>query len=81
MPSKAARQSQNPPPLHYNFDRVFGPNSTQAEIFKEIKPFIQVALDGQDVCIFAYGQTGSGKTHTMEGPPSRAREMQNSNQK
>ena len=53
----------------YNFDHVFLPDSTQDEIFTEIKPFVQAALDGQNTCIFAYGQTGSGKTFTMEGPP------------
>ena len=35
-------------------------------------PFVQSALDGENVTIFAYGQTGSGKTYTMEGPNSEA---------
>lgn len=52
----------------YNFDHVFLPESKQENIFDEIKPFVQTALDGMNVCIFAYGQTGSGKTFTMEGP-------------
>ena len=44
-------------------------DAIQNEIFEEVKPFIQAALDGENTCIFAYGQTGSGKTFTMEGPP------------
>ncbi|CDW75746.1 carboxy-terminal kinesin 2 [Stylonychia lemnae] len=52
----------------FHFDCVFPHESTQTQIFNEVKPFIQTALDGENVCIFAYGQTGSGKTYTMEGP-------------
>jgi hypothetical protein len=44
------------------------PNQGQEDVFDEIKPFVQTAIDGMNVCIFAYGQTGSGKTYTMEGP-------------
>ena len=54
----------------YNFDHVFLPDVQQTEVFDEIKPFVQTALDGENTCIFAYGQTGSGKTFTMEGPNS-----------
>ena len=51
----------------YHFDRIFPENTSQYEIFDEIKSFIQSSLDGDNICIFAYGATGSGKTYTMQG--------------
>lgn len=51
----------------FELDRVYGPHVGQAELFRDVQPLVQSALDGYNVSIFAYGQTNSGKTHTMEG--------------
>jgi kinesin family protein 2/24 len=54
--------------LSQEFDYVFGPNSTNDEIYNlACAPLVKRALNGQVGVIFAYGQTGSGKTHTMSG--------------
>eukprot|EP00941_MAST-03F_sp_MAST-3F-sp1_P005328 g5328.t1 len=51
----------------FTFDRIFGPTSSQEEVFADTKRLIQSAVDGFNVCIFAYGQTGAGKSFTMIG--------------
>ena len=51
----------------YEFDRVFDPLSSQEDVYRDVAPFVQSAVDGYSVCVFAYGQTGSGKSYTMEG--------------
>ncbi|CAB4283866.1 unnamed protein product [Prunus armeniaca] len=55
------------PKKDFELDRVYGPHVGQAELFRDVQPLVQSALDGYNVSIFAYGQTNSGKTHTMEG--------------
>jgi hypothetical protein len=49
------------------YDSVFGPNSTQLDIFDECQGMVLSCLDGYNACVFAYGQTGAGKTWTMSG--------------
>ena len=55
---------------NFLFDSVFGPQSTQEQVFEESKRLVQSAIDGFNVCMFAYGQTGSGKTFTIQGNPN-----------
>ncbi|KAA8523524.1 hypothetical protein F0562_009947 [Nyssa sinensis] len=58
----------------FTFNKVFGTNVTQQQIYLDTQPLIRSVLDGYNVCIFAYGQTGSGKTYTMSGPDLMAEE-------
>jgi len=58
---------ERPEDHSFNFDKAFGPSTSQETLFKEVSEFVQSALDGYNVCLFSYGQTGSGKTHTMQG--------------
>ncbi|KAM0870799.1 hypothetical protein ACQ4PT_039788 [Festuca glaucescens] len=52
----------------FAFNKIFGPNVSQSDVYADTQPLIRSVMDGYNVCIFAYGQTGSGKTYTMSGP-------------
>ncbi|KZT25220.1 kinesin-domain-containing protein [Neolentinus lepideus HHB14362 ss-1] len=70
--SESATGQERKEVWNFNFDRVFEPDSTQAEVFEEVSQLAQSCVDGYNVCIFAYGQTGSGKSFTMEGGPTES---------
>ena len=58
----AGRRMEIAPPggtknFDFNFDRVFGADCGQGEVFEEISHLVQSALDGYKVCIFTYGES------------------------
>lgn len=54
----------------YAFDRVFGPESSQSQVYENtVAKLVRGVVQGVNASCFAYGATGSGKTHTMLGPP------------
>ena len=71
VPSTSAiinNKEENRSSQDFTFDRIFGSDSTQEQIFEVIaKPIILAAFEGINGTLFCYGQTSSGKTFTMEG--------------
>ncbi|XP_062514240.1 kinesin-like protein klp-3 isoform X2 [Corticium candelabrum] len=65
----AAHTPQGPQKI-FEFDKVYGPETTQEQVFEDTLPTIMSCADGYNICILAYGQTGSGKTYTMMGTDS-----------
>ena len=54
--------------ITYEYDFVFGENSTQEEIYENTTAsLINQVVEGYSATIMAYGATGSGKTYTMVG--------------
>ncbi|CAM9296313.1 unnamed protein product, partial [Ascophyllum nodosum] len=51
----------------FAFDKVYGHQVTQAEVYEFARPLVLSAVEGYNSTTFAYGYTGSGKTHTMMG--------------
>jgi kinesin family member 18/19 len=60
--SGAYLKSQESSSVNFAFDKVFGENATQTEVYNNTaKPYVVKALMGENVTIFAYGATGAGK--------------------
>ncbi|KAJ6625238.1 Kinesin-like protein KIF18B [Pseudolycoriella hygida] len=58
--------------LRLSFDRVFGKEATNVDIFHySLRPLISSVLKGYNCCVFVYGVTGAGKTYTMLGSDTK----------
>ena len=51
----------------FNYDAVYGPESTQSDVYEGTKHIVDAVREGYNGTIVAYGQTGSGKSHTIFG--------------
>ena len=57
----------------YEYDKVFGEDTTTQEIYEELASDIVGSVkDGVNGTLFTYGQTSSGKTYTMRGDDSKS---------
>ncbi len=52
---------------NFHFDKVYGPDSSQEEIFSSVRPLLHGVLSGEKVTVFHYGQTTAGKTYAVSG--------------
>lgn len=52
----------------FSFDKIFGSEVEQREIFGEVEGVVDAVMAGFNGTILAYGQTAAGKSFTMEGP-------------
>ncbi|OTB06243.1 hypothetical protein M426DRAFT_9733 [Hypoxylon sp. CI-4A] len=51
--------------IDYNFNRVFGVDASNNDVFGEITDLVHSTVFGGDNGIFTYGQTGAGKSYTL----------------
>jgi hypothetical protein len=66
--SKSERNQKELVGRNFTYDRCFGPESTQEEIFEALgRSALDSSISGYNATVFAYGQTGSGKTFSMLG--------------
>lgn len=55
------------------FERIFGPESTQADVYAEVgRPVAESAINGVNCAVLCYGNTGAGKTYTMLGTATKS---------
>lgn len=68
-PASRTSSSTTAPPdrVAFAFNCLHTPSATQAQVFESVRPAVDQALAGTNVCVCAYGQTGSGKTYSMLG--------------
>jgi flagellar hook assembly protein FlgD len=48
----------NNTPKSYTYDAIYGPESTQLEVFDGVKEIVEAVCEGYNGTIVAYGQTG-----------------------
>jgi kinesin family protein C2/C3 len=42
-------------PKRFTFDKVFGPTTSQAQLFEELRPTVESVLDGFNATVLSYG--------------------------
>lgn len=61
-------KNQGLAPKSFNYDELWGPNTTNSDIFQKIGfNVIKTTMEGFHGVVFAYGQTSSGKTYSIHG--------------
>ncbi|KAH0570366.1 Kinesin-16 [Spironucleus salmonicida] len=58
------------PSYNFNFDQVYGPESTQQQVCEITTPTLSAFVQGVNGCILTYGQTASGKSFTIQNNTS-----------
>ncbi|KAJ2781837.1 tubulin-dependent ATPase kip3 [Coemansia javaensis] len=54
--------------IRFVFDRVYGEESTQREVYEgTTRGLLDAVMSGYNATVFAYGATGCGKTYTISG--------------
>jgi kinesin family protein 20 len=63
QPADSGRAHLAKPPHVYSFDRVFAPETSQADFFSTTTlPLVEKLLQGDNGLVFAYGVSNSGKS-------------------